>query len=503
LLLASCVNLAAQTGSVEPESLTLAQAIESTLRQHPLLRIQEEQVQYNRGALLRAQSQFDKVIQANGSTGRTYRPLSEAERTLYDTLSATTNLSSVDLSGTEQFRNGISATPLLSVARTTDNVATQNGLNQSHIAFQVNVPLLRGRGRDIVGAPEAAAGIEVDASLLDLNQTISDLIVNTVTSYWMAVAAGRTLNVYKDAERRGQTMLDTVRALVDADKIPRSDLNQALANLADRTSSRFAADQQYLQARQQLSLALGLDASRVLTRPAPMDPLPVASEAPSPPTGIEAMNEVISQALLKRADFLATKKRIREADCLAAAAKNQLKPQLDLQFTVGYSGLREGTRPDQFLISPVTGIRGVDVIGGIHYQFPLENRAAAGSVLQANSAVRQADFRRQDLARNIAAAVSVAMESIRNSARQLAAADESVRQFNTALDNEREKYRLGVGSLVDVLTVEDRLTGVLNNHVQAELGYAVAIARLRYATGAIVEPDKTAQNIDPGVFLKP
>jgi outer membrane protein TolC len=97
----------------------------------------------------------------------------------------------------------------------------------------------------------------------------------------------------------------------------------------------------------------------------------------------------------------------------------------------------------------------------------------------------------------------IALEGLRNAARQLTAVGESVRQFNTALDNERAKYRLGVGSLVDVLTVEDRLTGVLTSQVQAELLYAIAIARLRQATGTVVEPDKTAQSIDPAIFLRP
>jgi len=90
---------------------------------------------------------------------------------------------------------------------------------------------------------------------------------------------------------------------------------------------------------------------------------------------------------------------------------------------------------------------------------------------------------------------------VRSAALQLEKVNQSVAFFRTALDNEREKYRLGVGSLVEVLTVEDRLTGVLVAQVQAELGYAVALARLRQGTGTIVEPDKAVQRVDPAVFL--
>ena len=37
--------------------------------------------------------------------------------------------------------------------------------------------------------------------------------------------------------------------------------------------------------------------------------------------------------------------------------------------------------------------------------------------------------------------------------------------------------------------------------MSAELGYALALTQLRFATGSIVEPDKTVQSVDRDVFL--
>jgi outer membrane protein len=492
-------NNAAQSNPAPPASATLplARAIEATLRDHPLLHAQEQQVQFNRGALLRAQSQFDRVISADGSVSHTYTPLTQVERTLYDATSATTNTATVDASMTQQFHNGITAGPLLTVSRTTDNVFTQLGLNQSHLGYQINVPLLRGRGRDVVGAQETASGMEVEASLLDLNQTISDLLVNTAVAYWSAVAARRSLDVYRGAEARGRTLLDTVQALIAGDKIPRSEVSAAQANLADRTASRIAAEQQLLQADQQLAVAMGVGAENMFAAGEPGDAMPTAPPADS----FRPAQAFIPDALRQRADFLATQKRRAEADLLAGAAKNQLKPQLDIQFSTGYSGLREGTAPYQWLDAPFAGVRGVDATGGIRYQFPMQNRAAEASVLQARSTAVQADYKSQDSARNIASAVIVAVEGVRSAIRQREETDRSVAFYRTALDNEREKYRLGIGSIIEVLTVEDRLTTELTAQVQTELGYAVAIAKMRQATGSVVAPDKVAQNIDPAVFL--
>ncbi len=503
MLVAFTVSALAQSNAAPPASpdnvatFPLARAIEATLRDHPLLHVQEQQVQFNRGALLRAQSQFDRVVTADASVGHTYAPLTQVERTLYDATSVTSNATTVDAAMTQQFHNGITAGPLLTVSRTTDNVFTQLGLNESHLGYQINVPLLRGRGRSVVGAQETASGMEVEASLLDLNQTISDLLVNTAVAYWSAVAARRSLEVYREAEDRGRVLLDTVQALIAGDKIPRSEVSEAEANLADRTASRIAAEQQLLQAKQQLAVAMGVSAENMFAAGEPGDALPSAPSADS----FRPAQTFIADALRQRADFLATQKRRGEADILATAAKNQLKPQLDVQFSTGYSGLREGTAPYQLLDAPFAGVHGVDAIGGIRYSFPLQNRAAEANVLQTRSSAVQADYKSQDSARNVASAVIVAVEGVRSAIRQREETDRSVAFFRTALDNEREKYRLGIGSIVEVLTVEDRLTAELTAQVQAELGYAVAIAKMRQATGSVVAPDKVAQNIDPAVFL--
>ena len=87
----------------------------------------------------------------------------------------------------------------------------------------------------------------------------------------------------------------------------------------------------------------------------------------------------------------------------------------------------------------------------------MQNRAAEANVVQTRSTAAQADYKTQDTARNIASAVIVAAEGVRNAILQRQETDRSVAFFRTALDNEREKYRLGIGSLVEVLTVEDRL----------------------------------------------
>ena len=97
--------------------------------------------------------------------------------------------------------------------------------------------------------------------------------------------------------------------------------------------------------------------------------------------------------------------------------------------------------------------------------------------------------------------MSVALAGVRNAGLRLGKARESVTAFQAALDGEREKYRLGFGSLVDILITEDRLTAAQAVQVRARLDAAVELARLRQATGTLVDPNTTAPWADREAFV--
>jgi outer membrane protein TolC len=177
-----------------------------------------------------------------------------------------------------------------------------------------------------------------------------------------------------------------------------------------------------------------------------------------------------------------------------------LRPQLDVKVTTGISGLDEGTRIDGYLLSPIHSARGVDLVGGITYRFPPARNAAAGALQQATAAARQADLQYQEIARRTAAAVGPALYGFRSEAQQLRRTRDSAQFYRNSLDAEREKLRMGAGSVINTITVEDHLTGALQSVVQAELEYVQALVRLRQATSTIVAPDQQGGSVDPDIF---
>jgi outer membrane protein TolC len=292
--------------------------------------------------------------------------------------------------------------------------------------------------------------------------------------------------------------LHSTEKLVSADRLPANDLNQARANVSSRIESREAAEQSMLQARQQLVLVMGLDAERIMELPAPAQDIPAIAA----PVDASLLSSYIEMAKTRRADVLAARLRVESNRILQGAASNQLKPQLDIAGAAGYTGLRDGTGFVNYPQSVFTAPRGVNFNIGLVYNQSPANNAAAGRLKSAIATSSQSEIVLSEAARVAASSVVVAFQGVRSSILQLQQAREAVKFYQDALDGEREKYRLRLNSLVDVLTVEDRLTSAVINEVSARLAYATALVQVRQATGTIVDAGQTVQRIDPLIFYQ-
>ncbi len=494
--------------STPPHSgLSLLDAVESTLQEHPLIRSQQAQVQISRGFREQASGAFDPVITSGFTADRFDLPLSNLQQQQNagsgilgnDRISSN---ASYGIGVQRLFRNGVSITPQFQLGRTTDNVFNAGGVNTSTLGFAVNIPLMRGRGRSVVAAQETAAKNEVDAALLDLNFLISQLMTNTASSYWNLVAAEKNLAIAIDAEERGKVYLDQVTTLVNADHVPRNDLHEVQANLAQRSATRVAAEQQVFAAQQQLALDMGVSADRIVrSMPIPADDFPSAEEQKLPSDIGPCMQYYSEEALQRRGDYLASQRRYAGSRVLLNAARNSMLPQVSLNLYSGYTGVQEGRQVTDFFSSSFTHVPGPNASAGLTYTFPSGNRAAHGEVLRSEGAATQAEVQTRQLARGINSSVVVSLEGVRNAILRAQRARQAVESFRSALTGEREKYAGGIGSIVNIVSVEDKLTAALAEQVQSELSYVLALAQFRLATGTLVQPNRAVQNVPADTFV--
>jgi outer membrane protein TolC len=504
-----CVQTSFAQGVVDLPSrpVDLMQALQSTLEQHPEIQLQRQQVEMDRGALLTAAAPFDSLWKAGFQQGREATPLTRLQQISaivsgVDATKLTSDTTSVNVSEQKLLRNGITFNPYAQLSRTLDNLSNTSGVNQATLTFTINVPLLQGRGRNAVAAQEISAGHNLDAGLLDVNQTVAQLLASTAVQYWNAVAAERNMEIAKASEERGRSYEQNVTTLIEADRVPRGEINQLRANLAQRKANFTAAEQSMMTARLNLTLAMGLRASEAVTMPLTTGALPDWS-GPAPSITPELMRSFVAKALSRRADLMAADKRIEAAEALLPAAKNQLRRRVDLELSAGYSGLLENTNYFAAFGSPFRNLAGPNATASIQYSFPQENSAARGALIQAEAARRQSTLARENIERTIANNVVVAMVNLTKSVVRLQDAREAVKNYLLALNGEQDKYNLGASALIDVLTIEDRLTTASSDEVSAQLDYAVAVENLRFATGTLIDPKASTHSLDRRLFLTP
>jgi outer membrane protein len=491
----------------QSHQLDLLEAVRSGLSHNPLLEEQRAQIDIAVGARQIETGTFDPLLQGSATQSLTNAaPLipGTGNADVVGTENEMVNLTDLSFSGSKLYRSGISISPSYQLVRTTDSFLYPSGFNSSVAGVTVTIPLLRGRGAKVLAARERSAEKEVVASQFDLDFLIANLASTIAQNYWGLVAAYRNLDVATSAEGRGRTYVENTQALIDADHVPRADLNEVQSNLAQRTEARISAQNAVIVARQTLSQSLGLSAEQILEPLGdPGDDFPAVPTNEGPSDSQTSLRHDLNEALTQRADYLAALTRKEKVVILLPAAENGLLPALNVIVGGGYEGLHGGTEPGNLFSSFYSGVRGPNASGGLSYSFPVGNHAARGALEQAQASVRQADASARDVARSISQNLTVAVAGVRSAILRVQAAQRAVSLTEAALAGARDKYRGGFGSVVEILQVEDRLNSVLGDEVQARLDYSLALVQYRFAIGTLVPTNQQVPVIRKEAFMDP
>jgi outer membrane protein len=484
------VTLSAVSRAQEPSSpvgLSLGEAVELALHHDPNLRLQEARLQSARGVLLSSRGAFDPVVSSGLSETQVNDPLTEST-------ARQQSLTGTNLGLKKKFRNGFGVEPGLDLLRT--DPSGPGGVNVGTVSLTLRQPLLRGRGRSAVAAPELSAERQVVAGELDLRQVTAERVLVVATQYWLTRAAALNLGILRETEDRARELLETTRKLIDADVTPAAELVQVEANLAAKEAARIGGEQDVFEARQSLGREIGLDRSAIATLPLPSDGFPGLASAAAP--GAAEQDRFVAAALERRTDLLAARERRSAAEILRRAGDNALKPQLDLVVTPSYSGLVQGTDPGSFFSPLYRNVPGAGAEFGINLSWPTSNSLARGQLAQLEASREQTALVEDLVARQVSADVPVALDAVARQAQQLERAREAVRLFERAVINEEKKLRAGTSTLIDLITQRDRLTSARQFEVSAQLNLALALLELRFQTGTLLPETAEAGGVDPG-----
>jgi len=394
----------------------------------------------------------------------------------------------------KQFLNGWTVTGGYGITSTVDNLNNllydiQNGGRETtgKLSFSVTAPLLKNAGVDTVGAPLFAAQAQLEAARYNLVFTNAQTVLGATADYWSYLSARKNLDIAISAEENAKTLLDQVQKLIAADENPRSDIDLAVASRAERSANRIAAEQALIDTRRVLARQMGMPVDQMFKLPLPADDYPDFDVDKIDLT--RDTERLVLLALDKRADLEANRQLKLAAGYLVTAARNNLKPELDLSAGGSYAGLAEGAHADAYERAYYTNRYGPSFNVSLSLTWPIGNSQARGALISALAQESTAVITIRDLEATIASNVTTQVAGLKHSVQQLAESVEAVRRYTTAVQNELTKRQAGTATLLDVVNMEDRLVSAQLAEILARQAYAVAIAQLRYETGTLVRKD--------------
>ncbi|HEX2188177.1 MAG TPA: TolC family protein [Longimicrobiaceae bacterium] len=465
-----------------PPGLTLDAVVRTTLEASAEVRSAEAGVRRQEGVLQEARGAFDPRLSTVLSARRVQDP---SQAGAADAPVASSLGMEYGVAVDRRLRSGIVLAPQVSVSRTEAPGTDLLARNLATASLDVRVPLGRGRGGGVAAAQVTAARGAHAAAAADLRHRRDESALRSVEAYWGYLAAVQRLDVLRRAETRAARLVDETRRLVEADQLPAADLVRVAASLASRRAARIAGEQGLTTARQALGLAMGIPADSLATLPPPATPFPAPGG--SAPDSVPSARAVVAEALRARDDLAAVRRRREAAQTLQRGARSEMRPQVDLELSLGYTGAEDGGALDRML-APLSGRSGFHAGVQLSTGLALGNRSAEGMAMQSAADEQDAASAERELARRIALEAETATRTLGRSAEELAQTAESVRLNSTAVENERRKFQLGGSTLFDVLYAEDGLTSATLAHIDGELRHATALARLRFAAGSLA-PD--------------
>jgi len=477
----------------------LLAAMRSTLDAHPLLGIYQRQVEISRADLAVAQSSFDHLVSLALGRSHDITPVTAGGE---DT--ETTDQTDLSLGVSRTLPWGMTVAPSVALSRASTtyggSLTSLYGRlpiisNTASVDFGVAQPLLKGLGMKASAGQMRSASYSLKGAEFDARYNQASLVLIVIQRYWALLAAVERLEILNESEDRASQLLKETSVLVAADERPAADLRAIEASLADTRVRVAQAQSAEFEALNRYGAAMGLTGADLtqIKRPSAVlmtGALQVTDESID-------LERLLERARAQRADLQAQSERVQGAAALHTAARHNVLPSLDLQLSVGYSGLADGD--DASFFDPLRkDVEGFNGALGLTLGLPIENRAARSDLWRQGAQYEVNRIQLAELERQLTVDLTVATRALEASIAQVKGANIGVEAYEAAVRSEGIKLREGISTIIDLVLTQDRLTSARFVQVDARLGQLQVLAQLAFLMGALPsEPGDVSSSLLP------
>lgn len=307
-----------------------------------------------------------------------------------------------------------------------------------------------------------SAAASKDVALWQRQEAVQALLLRVAESYFGVLRTRAEAEIARANVANAQAQVARARGFTDLGLRAPIEVTRAEADLATAQVALIAAQNNERKAMNSLLTQLATPSTQ---------PVQVLDSELKAPTW--ELAEVVHKATESRPDLRAAFARVEAAEARLRNARAQYYPSLSASYNYDWSEDRFLPRPYNWNV-------------GLSLSFPLFDEPAVGAGVQAAQAQRvQAEGEQELLALQIRQQASEAWLNLQEARARLEALRVSLRTHEDNYWLASERYRVGVGSSLEVSDAYRLLVQARSQQAQALFDVQLAIARLYRQTGSL------------------
>ena len=311
-----------------------------------------------------------------------------------------------------------------------------------------------------------------EAAEKDIQTHKATVILTVQQAYIHCLRQKRLVEIAEETVRERGVLRDQIAILYKREMKSKLDFDFISVELKNAEIQLLQAKNELRAAFAGLNNAMGVRGAEDYT----LEDLPAAAAS------LSTLETLITQALEDRPELLGTADRIKQADERLSSAQALNFPTIAAQGMSGVIHFSDaplnqyaGSHPGQ---TNLWWGAGAMVSVPIFTGFLIENRAG-----EARQQKYKAEQRKVDLSNRIALEVADAYLTLQTARQQITVEEKEVESARSALTLAKERYRLGLASIVDVTTATTALLASEVRLSEAQYAVQVGVAAVAFATG--------------------
>jgi outer membrane protein len=298
------------------------------------------------------------------------------------------------------------------------------------------------------------------------NQSIQDVILRTEQAYYGYLDSKALLTAQEATIKERETFLDAADARHRAGVATIADVLQARTALSQAQLTEETIQGQLRTIEGALATAMGLPATtRFEFGELPLD-IPTQRVT-------EAVDSLVARAMTERPDLEAQRAFAERAHARIQEIRAQALPSIQFSASAGRNFYSGGASANPYS-------------AGLALRFPLfTGWRNEYDVRQARLDSEVAEENVRSLEQQIDLQVWTSYFALQTATRRLATSRDLLASAQESADVASNRYKAGVGSIIDLLTAEAALESARAQEVQARADWFVAVAQLAHDTGTL------------------